>query len=348
MASPSHGTAKCSTCLSKEVNYLFSGLIGNGICCHLDDLIIVSKDLESHLHKLDLVFTKLEETGLKAKLSKRNFLKHFPTPQNVENVRSFLGPPGYNWTFVRNFASIASPLTRLLKKDVPFIWHDAQRQALKSMKHVLTHTPELTFPDYKQPFTMCVDAPFLGVGAVLMQASESQRPHVIAYASRVLNSAECKYSVTHLEALAVVWGFEHFRDIIYGCSITICTDHSAVTQLFSGKNIPSSLVRWYLTVMQFEPTSKYLPGKANTVADALSRNIPVTAVTQVSNLPLSELRTAWRQDTLWSRVTLEQLKRAVTDTVLLIHCQAAALPSSWTWKPSKSYLNLKKGLSRLP
>ncbi len=52
----------------RMVNSLFSGLIGNGMFCYLDDLIIVSKDLESHLHKLDLVFTKLEEAGLKAKL----------------------------------------------------------------------------------------------------------------------------------------------------------------------------------------------------------------------------------------------------------------------------------------
>ncbi len=128
------------------ISSLFSGLIGNGMFCYLDDLIIVSKDLESHLHKLDLLFTKLEE-GLKAKLSKCDFLesriefldhivdgegintadskindvKHFPTPQNVENVRSFLGLAGYYRAFVRNFASIASPLTRLLKKDVPFI-----------------------------------------------------------------------------------------------------------------------------------------------------------------------------------------------------------------------------------
>ncbi len=59
----------------RMVNSLFSGLIGNGMFCYLDDLIIVLKDLESQLHKLDLLFTKLEEAGLKAKLSKCDFIK---------------------------------------------------------------------------------------------------------------------------------------------------------------------------------------------------------------------------------------------------------------------------------
>ncbi len=59
----------------RMISSLFSGLIGSGMFCYLDDLIIVSKDLESHLHKLDLLSTKLQEAGLKAKLSKCDFLK---------------------------------------------------------------------------------------------------------------------------------------------------------------------------------------------------------------------------------------------------------------------------------
>ncbi len=140
------------------------------------------------------------------------------------------------------------------------------------------------------------------IGVVLMGTGESKRPHATAYASRVLTSAESKYSVTHPQALAVVWALQHFRDIIFGYPITVYTDHTAVTQLFHGKNLTGRLARWYLTIQQFEPTLKHLPGTANTVADALSRNIPVAAIAQIPIFPSSESRTAQRQDTLWSKV----------------------------------------------
>ncbi len=242
-------------------------------------------NLESHFRNLDLVFSWLREAGLKANLSQSKFLKarieflghvidgagirtvdskihavtHFPTPKTVDHVRSFLGLAGYYRAFVRNFASIGSPVTRLLKKDTPFLWHDAQIKAFETLKHALTQAPVLAFPDYTQPFTLCTDASALGIGAVLMQSFEGQCPRVIAYASRVLNSAESKYSVTHLEALAVVWTLKHFRDIIFGYPITVYTDHTAATQLFSGKNLTGRLARCYFTVMHFEPVIKYLP-----------------------------------------------------------------------------------------
>ncbi len=105
-------------------------------------------------------------------------------------MRSFLGLAGYYSAFVKNFPSIASPLTHLLKKDVPLLWNDAQQHSFTTLKNALTHAPILAFPDYKFPFTICTDASSFGIGAVLMQTEEGKRPHAIAYASRVLTSAE--------------------------------------------------------------------------------------------------------------------------------------------------------------
>ncbi len=128
------------------INTVFAGVIGNGLSVYLDDIIVVSKDLDSHLQNLSLVFQKLTQAGLKVKLTKCEFLKsrikflgqlvdgdgihtvdskitavkNCLTSKSVENVRSFLGLTGYYRAFVKNVASIASPLTRLLKKDVSF------------------------------------------------------------------------------------------------------------------------------------------------------------------------------------------------------------------------------------
>ncbi len=161
----------------RMINSLFAGVVGKGLHVYLDDLILVFKDLDSHLQQLSLIFQKLTHAGLKIKLTKCEFLKsrieflghlvdgdgihtvdskvtdvkNFPTPKSVENVRSFLGLAGYYRAFVKNFASIASPLTRLLKKDVPFQWDDAQQHNVTTLKDAFTHAPILAFPDYTLP-----------------------------------------------------------------------------------------------------------------------------------------------------------------------------------------------------
>ncbi len=235
---------------------------------YLDDLIFASKDLDTHLQQLSLVFQKLTQACLKAKLTKCEFLKSrieflghlvdgdgihtadskitavqkFPTPKSVESVRS-LGLAGYYRAFVKNFVSIAFPLTHLLKKDVPFLWNGAQQHSFTTLKDAFTHSPVLAFPDYKLPFTKCTDASALGIGAVLMETEEGKRPHAIAYTSRVLTSAESKYCFTYLKALTVVWALHHFRDIIFGYPITVYTDHTAIIQLFHVKNFTGRLAR---------------------------------------------------------------------------------------------------------
>ncbi len=104
----------------------------------------------------------------------------------------------------------------------------------------------MAFPDYSVTFSLYTDASALGLGADLMQPDARGKNHAITYASRILNQAEANYSATHLETLAIVWAFKHFRDIILGYPITVFTDHAPVTELFKSRNLPGRLARWYI------------------------------------------------------------------------------------------------------
>ena len=143
------------------------------------------------------------------------------------------------------------------------------------------------------------------LGAVLMQTDACGKNRVIAYASRTLNAAESNYSVTHQETLGVVWALKHFRDIIFGYT-SVYTGHAAVTELFIGRNLTGKLARWYLTIREFNPTFKHVTGRANVMADAFCRNVPVGAVVgrppTIQNFSMNELANSQRQHDVWSKV----------------------------------------------
>ncbi len=153
-------------------------------------------------------------------------IKNFPQPQNVQKVQSFLGLCGYFRSFISGIARNASPLTQLLRKEVPFYRNTPQDKSFNDLKSALINAPALAFSEYTVPFSLYTDASTLGLGAVLMQPDAHGKNHAIAYASRILNQAEANYSVTHQETLAIVWVLKHFRDIILGYPITVFTDHA--------------------------------------------------------------------------------------------------------------------------
>ncbi len=306
-------------------------MIGNSVYIYLDDIIIASKDVHSHMETLRQVLERLQKVGLKIKMTTCEFLKpkiqflayvveeqgintvddkvaavaEFPQPKTVNNVRSFLGLAGYYRSFIKGSAARSYPLIQLLKKDVLFHWGKEQESSFKDLKHALTHAAILTFPNFKDPFFLQTDACMSGIGAVLMQIGDTGKRHVIAFASRVLQPGEKNYSATHLEILAVVWALQHFLDINMGCKITVYTDHSAVTEIFKGKHFSGRLARWYLTIQAYSPEIKYMPGKSNVVADALSRNVAagvVVAATPTPNFSLLDLWSAQREHHVWKKV----------------------------------------------
>ena len=285
---------------------MFADLLGTSVHVFLDDILICSKDIPSHLQHLNEVFTRLQKAGLKVKLNKCRFIQkeitflgyvldgqgvhtsqdkvtavlNFPTPQNLTSLRSFLGLSGFYRSFIQNYSTIAKPLTQLLRKDAPYVWGDEQEAAFNLLKEKLCSAEVLAYPNFNEHFYLYTDASGIGLGAALMQPDHRGKLRPLAYASRVLNSAEKDYSTCHKEALAVIWSLRHFKDIIHGYPITVKTDHAPVVELFKSKDLSGKLARWRLTVLDFQPTFEYLPGKSNIVADSLSRHIIASCTTQ--------------------------------------------------------------------
>ncbi|KAA3480931.1 Integrase, catalytic core [Gossypium australe] len=153
---------------------------------------------------------------------------------NRLKIRSFLGLAGYYRRFVEGFSLIAAPLTKLLRKGVPFVWADKQQESFKKLKRILTEAPVLIQPEAGKEFVVYCDASHTGLGCVLMQDGK-----VVAYASLQLRPHELNYPTHDLELAAAELNLRHRR--------------------------------WIELLKDYECSIEYHPGKANVVADALSR-----------------------------------------------------------------------------
>ena len=138
----------------------------------------------------------------------------------------------------------------------------------------LSQAPVLSYPSFDREFVLETDASIEGKGAVLSQPQEDGHLHHIAYASRALSPPERNYAITELETLAVVWAMSHFHSYLYGHSVTVFTDHSAVKAVLETPNPSGKHARWWTRVYGRgvkEVKIRYRPGKTNANADALSR-----------------------------------------------------------------------------
>ena len=144
-------------------------------------------------------------------------------PTNVTEVRSFLGLASYYRKFVEGFSKIATPLTKLTRKEEKFIWSEACQNGFDELKQRLTTAPVLTLPSGSKRFTVYSNASRQGLGCVLMQ-----RDRVIAYASRQLKKHEVNYPTHDLELAVVVFALRIWRHYLYGVPCRIFTDHKSL------------------------------------------------------------------------------------------------------------------------
>ena len=208
----------------------------------------------------------ISKDGIQVDPKKIETVQQWPRPTSVTEIRSFLGLAGYYRRFVKGFSKIATPLTKLTRKNVKFQWWSDCEESFEKLKSCLTTAPVLALPSGSDGFVVYCDASRIGLGCVLMQHGR-----VIAYASRQLKKHEQNYPTHDLEMAAVVFALKIWRHYLYGVSCEIYTDHKSLKYIFEQRDLNLRQRRWMELLKDYDCSILYHPGKANVVADALSR-----------------------------------------------------------------------------
>ena len=292
------GLCNSPSAFQRLLDYVTQGI--PGVYVYIDDLVLVSKSHEEHVKQLKEVLARFKrhnikcrlrklqlatgeinylgynisvKTGIRPGLLKTEAIRSWQPPTDQKGVKSFLGLCSFFRRTIPHFASIASPLTKLTRRDCP--WKSGElptdaMAAFKQLQNRLTSRPCLTPVDYNKEFILTVDSSKLGIGAILSQCGSDGVERPCAYASRVLQDAETRYSPTVLEATGLLWSCKHFRPYLVGRHFLIRTDHQPLTAL--NKMTGNSLNRIYAELLEYLPfTIKYVPGNSMP-ADGLSRH----------------------------------------------------------------------------
>ena len=277
-----------------------------GTSCILDDIIITGKNDQEHLDHLEEVLKRLQEHGLRANREKCEYFQNkvtycgyevdkdglhktqekinavlnAPRPENVQQVRSFLGLMNYYHKFLPNLATTLNPLNQLLEQGKQWKWTTECEEAFIKVKELIASDMVLTHYDPGRTLRLACDTSLVGIGAVLSHIMDDGWERPIAFALRTLSKTEKNYSQIDKEALARVWGVKKFHLYLFGHHFTLVTDHEPLTLIFHPKKgIPAMTVarlqRNALFLAGFIYSIEYMNTTQHGNADGLSR-LPVT------------------------------------------------------------------------
>jgi hypothetical protein len=287
------------------INSVFMPELDKFVVVFIDDILVYSKNKEEHPEHLHVVLQRLREHHLYAKLSKCDFwlkeikflghtisqagmavdpdnvqeVMNWKPPTIVRQIRSFLGLAGHYQRFIPDFSRTAKPITELLKKEAKFVWGQKCEDAFHALRQHLTTAPVLAQPDNSKPFDVYCDAYGTGLGCLLMLDNR-----VIAYESRALRPHEQNYPTHDLELAAVVHALKMWRHYLMGTHCNIFTDHKSLKYIFTQADLNMWQRRWLELIKDYDLEVHYHPGKANVVADALSRKLQCNCVLMDSRI----------------------------------------------------------------
>jgi len=248
------------------INDVFRDML-NKMVVYIDDILIYSDTLEEHVCHVRAVLRRLIQHQLYAKVEKCEFHRtstaflgyiispegiamdehkvtavfNWPQPTTLKELQRFLGFANFYRHFIRNFSSVANPLTSMVKKGINRLkWSNAGIQFFKQLKQRFVSAPILHHPNPELPFMVEVDASNSGLGAILSQRQGTPpKLYPCAYHSRKLNTAERNYNVGDRELLAMKVAFEEWRLWLEGSThpFMVLTDHKNLEYLRTAKRL---------------------------------------------------------------------------------------------------------------
>ena len=289
------GLCNAPSTFSRAMSLVLQGMSWKTVLAFLDDICILGKSKEDHLNNLGDVFRRFRKFGLKLKPKKCSLfckeveflgrlvgvngvtmtdqsletIREWRAPKSVKEVEKFLGLANFHRVFIKDYARVAEPMTRLLKKKT-FFWGKEQQESFEELKTRLLSPPVLAIPQLNGSYILDCDASGWAVSGELLQIQDGQE-RAIAYGSFALSALQKTYCSTRKELLALVRMTNHFRHYLLGRSFKIRTDHHSLKWIMNFKHAEGQLARWLEELSRFHMDIEFRPGKSHGNADALSR-----------------------------------------------------------------------------
>ncbi|CAL9017106.1 unnamed protein product [Prunus brigantina] len=280
------GLKNAGATYQRAMTVIFNDMLHNTIECYVDDLVVKTRKREHHLSDLKRVFDRLRKhqlkmnplkcafgvtsgkflgfvvrhRGIEIDPSKIKAIREMPPPRNLRELRGLQGRLAYIRRFISNLSGRCQPFSRLMKKDVPFVWDQACQNALESIKQYLLSPPVLMAPIKGRPLILYIAALERSLGALLAQHNEDGKENALYYLSRTLVGAEQNYTPIEKVCLALVFAVQKLRHYILSHRVILISKADPLRYLMSKPVLSGRIAKWSLLLSEFE--IKFVPQKA--------------------------------------------------------------------------------------
>jgi hypothetical protein len=272
--------------------------LGTYCCLFVDDILCYSRTLEDHVRHLRQLCTTLRQHHMFLNPDKCHFcqvevtylgnlvgrfgvrptpdrvqaLEGWPPPENVTELKSFLGLLGFCRRYIADLAQIAAPLNMLQKKGAPWVWQEAQQTAFDKLKRRCSEAPVLSMPSAEAQLVMRCDASREAMGVALYQRAEDGYLQPVEFKSKSFSESQRRLAAHDRECLALLYGLKSFRHFLMGREFDVQTDNAALSQVFTSKELSDLYSRWFWKIAEFPGLRiSHRAGRKLYCADALSR-----------------------------------------------------------------------------